>query len=277
MEFKELTIVIVTYKSEDKISNCLKSIPKEIPVIVVENSNNDDFKKTLLNDFKNVNCILTGENKGYSKANNIGLKAAKTKYALVLNPDTKLDKEAISNFFDSIKLLKDFWLMGPANDQMIEIDFGEYEYKEVNNLKGFAIFFNMSKFNNKFFDENFFLFFEEIDLCKKVKQNNGKIYLNKNIIIKHEGASSVKQKDVLELEKNRNWHWMWSTFYFHKKYKGFFIAIFLILPKFLSALFKTLFYSLIFNKKKQAIYFCRLSGILNSIIGKKPWYRPALD
>ena len=46
----------------------------------------------------------------------------------------------------------------------------------------------MSKFNQEFFDENFFLFFEEIDLCKRVKRNNGKIYLDKNIIIKHEGV-----------------------------------------------------------------------------------------
>ena len=45
MESKELTIVIVTYKSEEKIFDCLKSISNEIPVIIVENSNNEDFKK----------------------------------------------------------------------------------------------------------------------------------------------------------------------------------------------------------------------------------------
>ena len=45
MESKDLTIVIVTFKSEEKISNCLKSIPNEIPVIIVENSNNENFKK----------------------------------------------------------------------------------------------------------------------------------------------------------------------------------------------------------------------------------------
>ena len=45
MESKELTIVIVTFKSEDRIKNCLKSISKDIPVIVVENSDNENFKK----------------------------------------------------------------------------------------------------------------------------------------------------------------------------------------------------------------------------------------
>ena len=70
---------------------------------------------------------------------------------------------------------------------------------------------------------------------------------------------------------------MWSTFYYHKKYKGFFQALIIIFPKLLSALLKTIFYSVIFHKDKRDIYFCRLSGIFNSIIGKKSWYRPSMD
>ncbi len=277
MESKKLTIVIVTFKSEHKILKCLDSISNEIPVIIVENSNNKNFKNKIEKNYDNVSCILVGENKGYSSANNIGLSAVKTKYALVLNPDTVLDKNAIKNFFALSNTKNDFWLMGPANDQMIELDFGEKNLIEVDNLKGFAIFFNMSKFQNMFFDESFFLFFEEIDLCRRIKKNNGKIYLGKNIIIKHEGANSVIKTNSFELEKNRNWHWMWSTFYYQKKYNGFIQAFFLIFPKLLSSLIKTLFYFLTFKKEKRDIYFCRLSGILNSIVGKKSWYRPSLD
>jgi GT2 family glycosyltransferase len=277
MESKDLTIVIVTFKSEERIFNCLNSISSKIPILVVENSNNENFKKEIETKFANVECILTGGNKGYSAANNIGLNLVKTKYALVLNPDTILDKDAIINFFISAKSTKDFWLMGPANDQMVEIDFRDDNLKEVNNLKGFAIFFNMSKFNKKFFDENFFLYFEEIDLCKRVIMNEGKIFLNKKIIIKHEGSSSVNKDNSTELENSRNWHWMWSTFYFQKKYKGFFLATIIVLPKLLSALIKTLFYLSIFNQKKRDIYYYRLSGIFNSMIGRKSWYRPALD
>jgi len=277
MESKELTIVVVTFKSDKKIISCLNSISNEIPIIIVENSNNFDFKKNIESKFKNVNCILTGGNKGYSAANNIGLKTVKSKYALVLNPDTTLDKNAIKNFFAFIKLKKDFCLLGPANDQIVEIDFKENKIQEVNNLKGFAIFFNMSKFDKEFFDENFFLYFEEIDLCKRVKKNKGKIFLDKNIIINHEGGSSVNKFFSFELEKNRNWHWMWSTFYYHKKYKGFLLATIIIFPKLLSAIFNSLFYLIILNKTKRDIYFCRLSGILNSMADKKSWYRPALD
>ena len=277
MESKDLTIVIVTFKSENKIQRCLKSISDEIPVIVVENSSNETFKKKIENDFINVKCILTGQNEGYSKANNIGLKLVRSKYALILNPDTILNKNAIKSFVSSANIKKDFWLIGPANDQMVNLDFGQNNIKEVESLKGFAIFFNLQKFNKEYFDDNFFLFFEEIDLCRRVINKNGKIYLDKNIKIEHEGASSVDKNNSDELEKNRNWHWMWSTFYYQKKYKGFLIAFLIIFPKFFSAFFKTIFYFLIINKKKRDIYYCRLSGIFNSMLGRKAWYRPSLD
>jgi GT2 family glycosyltransferase len=248
MESKELTIIIVTFKSEEKILNCLKSISNKISVIVVENSNNIKFKQIIEKKFNNVNCILTGENKGYAVANNIGLRLVKTKYALVLNPDTQLNSQSIQNFFISAERKKDFWLIGPATDQMVKLDFTETNFNEVNNIKGFAIFFNMSKFNLDFFDENFFLYFEEIDLCKRVKKKNGKIYLDKTIVINHEGASSVHNINNLELEKNRNWHWMWSTFYYQKKHKGFVMALLIIFPKLFSAFVKTIFYFFVLNK-----------------------------
>jgi N-acetylglucosaminyl-diphospho-decaprenol L-rhamnosyltransferase len=277
MDSKELSIVVVTFKSESRIFNCLDSIPDNVQVIIVENSNNKKFKNKIEEKYENVKCILTGSNKGYAIANNIGLNLVRTRYGLVINPDTILNENAVKNFLISANKFQDFWLIGPANDQSTNNDFKENDTKEVNNLKGFAIFFNLSKFNNKFFDENYFLYFEEIDLCKKVKKNNGKIYLDKNIIIKHEGGSSVDKTNKIELEKNRNWHWMWSTFYFHKKYRGFLLAFIFIFPKLISSFFKTCFYILIFNKEKRDIYFCRLSGIFNSMFGKKSWYRPSLD
>ena len=277
MKLNDLSIVIVTFRSEEKIINCLNSIPENIKVIIVENSNNKSFKEKLENQFKNVECILTGDNKGYSIANNIGLKKVDSKYALVLNPDTVLEKNTITNFFETIKQVEDFWLIGPSSNQIISNFPTEKNILEVKNLKGFAIFLNLHKFKNTFFDENFFLYFEEIDLCRNVIQKGGKIYIAKNLIIRHEGASSVKKDKTIEIEKNRNWHWMWSTFYYQKKYRGYFLAFLIIFPKLFSAILKTIYYQLIFNKDKRDIYFCRMSGIYNSMLGKKSWYRPSLD
>ena len=277
MNLKDISVIITTFKSEDKIFSCVDSISKNIRILVIENSNNVKFKEEIESKYSNVECILTGANKGYSAANNLGLLKVNTKYALVLNPDTKIEKNAIENFFTSANKISDFWLMGPDQDHVEEIYLEKDKVIEVGNLKGFAIFFNMHKFNKNFFDENFFLYFEEIDLCEKVKKNDGKIYLDSTIKISHEGGSSVNLLFKEELEKNRNWHWMWSTFYFHKKYKGFFIALIIIFPKLFSSFLKTIFYTIIFNKKKRDIYFHRFSGIINSILGKKSWHRPRLD
>ena len=102
-------------------------------------------------------------------------------------------------------------------------------------------------------------------------------YINQDIKIIHEGAKSVEEERNFELEKSRNWHWMWSTFYYHKKYKGYIFALIITFPKLASSFIKTIFYQLIFDTEKKNIYFCRMSGILNSMFGKKSWYRPSLD
>jgi len=276
MNIKDLSVVITTFKSEKKIYSCLDSLPKNITIIVIENSNDENFKKELKLKYPDINCILTGENKGYSTANNIGLLSVRTKYALVLNPDTTVEEDAIRNFLRTAEKYPNFWLIGPAYHQSKDLDTNNKEIFEVENLKGFAIFFNIEKFKKNFFDENYFLYFEEIDLCKKVRINKGKIFLDPNIKINHEGASSVDDIHKIELEKNRNWHWMWSTFYFHNKYKGFILALFIIFPYFFTALFKTIFFYIISTKKKD-IYLNRLSGIINSILGKKSWRRPTID
>ena len=145
----------------------------------------------------------------------------------------------------------------------------------VKNVKGFAMFLNMSEFNNiGFFDERFFIYFEEIDLCKRLSKFNKKIYLSPLIKINHLGAQSHDESINKNMELSRNWHWMWSSFYYHKKYKGYFVAFTIILPKLLSAIIKMIIYSLIMNKYKKEVYYQRFSGLLNAILGKKSWYRP---
>ena len=84
MSIKDITIVITSFKSDKIIRNCLNSIDRQCQVILVENSSDLELKKNVEQAFSNVECILTGKNFGYGKANNIGLKKVKTKYALIL-------------------------------------------------------------------------------------------------------------------------------------------------------------------------------------------------
>ena len=277
MKIEDITVIVTTFKSDKKIDLCLQSIDKKAKVIIIENSGNKDFKDLIEKKYSNIECILAKENLGYAKANNLGLKKVNTRYALVLNPDTVLKKDTLENFLKSASENADFSLIGPINIQDEEKKIKK-ELIEVKNLKGFAIFFNMKNFKkNKFFDENYFLYFEEIDLCREITNKKGKIYLDPKIKVFHEGGKSVDQLYNFEIEKNRNWHWMWSTFYYHKKYNGTFKTLVIIFPKVISSLLRILLYIFIYNKKKRAIYYQRLSGLLNSILGKKAWYRPTLD
>ena len=151
MEIKDISVVITTYKSENKLYTCLDSLPKSIKIIVVENSNDVKFKQKLNIKYPNIECILTGDNKGYSVGNNIGLSQVSSKYSLVLNPDTIVEKDAFINFLKTAEECPDFWLIGPSNHQAIKSSLNDKKVFEVDNIKGFAIFFNMEKFNQTFF------------------------------------------------------------------------------------------------------------------------------
>ena len=98
MDLKDLSIIITTFKSEEKIHSCLNSIPNSLRIIVVENSSNKLFKQKIEKEYKNVECLLTGNNKGYAVANNLGLSKVTSKYALVLNPDAKIEKNSLESF-----------------------------------------------------------------------------------------------------------------------------------------------------------------------------------
>ena len=279
MDNKDITAVITSFKSDNKIQKCIRSLGEDLQIIVVENSNDKKLKDKLEKSYTNLKCILSDQNLGYAKGNNLGLSFVKTKFALIINPDAEVQNNTIDNFFLTAKNKPDFAIIAPYIqethlDTSFEIKEGLFEVK---NVKGFAMFLNLNQFKEiGYFDENFFIYFEEIDLCKRLIKNNKKIFLDTNIKINHDGGTSHDESINYEMEKSRNWHWMWSTFYFHRKYYGYPIAIIKILPKFLSAILKTIFFKFTSNNEKKDIYYCRFEGILNSILLRKSWYRPKL-
>ena len=282
MSFDKITVVINTFHSEDRIYKCLESIPKNLKVINIENSDNISLKHEIEKMHSNVKCYLTGENLGYAKGNNLGLAKVNTKFALILNPDAHLEKNTIDNFLKSAEKLKDFAIIGPAQQDEFNTtkhnDLFDGQQIQVDYLKGFAMFLNLPEFKDLgFFDENFFIYLEEIDLCKRIRKKNKKIFLDKNIKINHIGGKSHNKKIDFEMELSRNWHWMWSKFYYNNKHYGYLNATKKILKNLISAIFKLFFYSIIFNNYKKQIYHMRLSGLINSMSGKKSFFRPKLD
>ena len=288
-----LTIVIVTFRSEKVIDNCIKSISDQIKIIVVDNSNDQNFKDSLEKKYENVECILSSSNLGMGSGNNLGLNNVKTDYALILNPDVILQENTISEIINESKKIESFAVLAPLSEDQKNPNYKikQNDKKNINNLNpfkvksvdGFAMLLNLKKINQiddfrnkKYFDENFFMYLENDDFCKRLSQCNQNIYIIPKSKIKHLGAKAVSDEYAYEVELSRNWHWIWSRFYYNKKHSGFLYALINGLPVFLSAITKVLFYFFI-NKKKKQIYLQRCRGYLNALFGKKSFYRPKIN
>ena len=115
MKTFDLTVIITSFHSGDKIFNCIESIEKSIKIIVIENSNDEKLKEKIHSKYPNVECILSKENLGYGAGNNLGLSKVETSYALIVNPDVTLNNDAVNKFFLSIKNLGDFGIIAPIS------------------------------------------------------------------------------------------------------------------------------------------------------------------
>jgi len=289
---KNLTAIIVTYKTSEKIIlDCLKSINSEVKILIVENSEKFEHKNLILSQFRNVEIFCTGKNLGYGGGNNYGIELVKTDYILILNPDVICANDFFSNISELITKTEDFSIIGcqylyddvfmPAgffdkkkNNQFVK----DFRNNNVNSLAkvewvtGCSMLLNIKKFNTKnIFDQNFFLYFEEFDLCKSLIKTNKNIYTSNKLKVHHLGFKSSGGKN--EIENLKDWHYMWSSFYFYKKNHGYIFALIKLSGKFLRALCKMIFYSITFKKNLKNKYLYRFLGLLNSMIGRPSDFR----
>ena len=115
MKTFDLTVIITSFHSRDKIFSCIESIEKSIKIIVIENSNDEKLKEEIHSKYQNVECILSKENLGYGAGNNLGLSKVETSYALIVNPDVTLNNDTVNKFFLSISNLEDFGIIAPIS------------------------------------------------------------------------------------------------------------------------------------------------------------------
>ena len=287
LDLNEITFVIVSYKAEKVIYNCLDSLPKTSKKIIIENSYDKLLKRELESKYDNIEVLLNSNN-GMGSSNNIGIKKANTNFVFILNPDVIFKNNTIDELISAIKDIEDFSIISPINSNKSLPNFKTKKKHletnkniiEVDEIDGFSMLINKSKFDQEiFFDENFFLYLENSDLCLRQKNKNEKIFIITSSEIDHIGSYSTKFDETIdkEMEYIRNWHWMWSKFYFNKKHFGDLTAYLKIFPNLISAIFKYLFYLIIFNSHKKKIYKMRFLGILNSIIGNKSYLRPTTN
>ena len=272
----EITIIIITYKSEKIIYDFIKRIPLTIKTIIIENSQNYKLKKDIEEKYKNISVYLK-ENNGISSSLNFAVDLVETKYFLQISPDIDFDFNDLNLFIDFANEKKDnFAALGPrflevkekSHKQIKEdLDFGKIE-----SIHGSCMFINKTKFINiGKFDENFFLYFEETEYCYRAKNKGYPSYQLNKSKVKSKGRS-VEIQDTEE-KKMMNflvWHFIWSKFYFYRKKYTYYLAIIFFVPIILRTLMKLIFYRYIKrDTNNNDKYYFRLLGILSSILGRK--------
>ena len=265
---QNLTAIIVSFMSEKVIHDCINSIPKDIKIVIVDNSNNKFFKTDIEKKYNNVRCILSESNIGMGAGNNYGLNEIDTDYGFILNPDVVLRDNTIEEMIIASKKVDTFSILAPIMEEENYPNYKLNKKKDFKNLNGepfkvdsvdgFAMLLNLSRLNElenfsgkKYFDENIFLYLENDDLCKRVIDSGENIYVVPKSKIKHLGAKAVDEKYKYEIELSRNWHWVWSKFYFNKKHSNYLYAFIKVCPIFISASFKMFFW---FNRTFSNIY-----------------------
>ena len=224
----QLSIIIVNYNSGKYLYNTIRSVYDSYPdtvfeIIVVDNKSSDSSLSAVIRNFPEVHIIELDNNEGFSKANNIGAKIAVGEYLLFLNNDTEIFKSSIDTLLNEIKENPIYGIVSPVllyedgstqlnygNDPNIISEFvtkyflqiifrlntklmaGNIE-KNVDWISG-ACFIITSELYKKLngFDENFFLYYEDTDLGKRVRAEGFKNHVtSKSKIIHFLGKSTT--------------------------------------------------------------------------------------
>jgi len=277
---ENISIILITYKSESIIYSFLDKVPNNFPVIIVDNSKNFQLKENVEKKYSNVQVFLS-ENNGISKALNFAVSKIETKYFLQISPDIKFDFKDLQIFKKLADNLNDnFAALGPKH---LNVDKKSHrqisknnDFDVIDSIHGSCMFINKKNFLDiGGFDENFFLYFEETEFCYRAKQKNYKSYQTNNSKVTSLGRS-VKIENESDKEDLSNlliWHFIWSKFYFYKKKYGKNIALIIFIPIISRIYFKIIINKFFNNKKRLKRYKFRLDGLINSIKGKKSYLR----
>ncbi|MCL5439117.1 MAG: glycosyltransferase family 2 protein [Patescibacteria group bacterium] len=266
-----LSIIILNYKTKDFTTSCINSIykiyrdelgKKNIEIIVVDNGSDDDSVKEiskLKKKIPNLKVIKNEKNMGFSGGNNLGAKQVSGKYVLFLNSDTQiLDKgligmtdflekndragilggklkntdgtnqDSTGKFFDLINVFLMLFggekLLRTSPDRETKVDW----------VSGASLMIRSDLFRKLGgFDENFFMYIEDMDLCLRAKKIGYLTYFYSKIKIFHdEQGSSNRSFAIINIYK--------GIIYFYKKHKGYleyYIARVFLIFKALIAIF----------------------------------------
>ncbi|MFK7783418.1 glycosyltransferase family 2 protein [Psychroserpens sp.] len=226
----KLSVIILNYNVRHFLELCLKSVEASLvninaEIIVVDNQSSDDSCDMVKQLFPNVKLIQNKENFGFSKGNNIGVVKAKGEYLCILNPDTVVAEDTFENILEYIEYESQIGILGcrlidgqgsflpeskryvPTPSVAIKKMLGqtdsyyvktldELSFGRVPILVGAFMVIKKKVYNEvNGFDEDYFMYGDDIDLSYKVENlNYHNVYYGKTTIIHFKGESTLKDK-----------------------------------------------------------------------------------
>jgi GT2 family glycosyltransferase len=232
-----LTIILVTFNSGNIIFEALSRLNfDKYNVVVVDNKSSDDTTKIISENFPRAKLVKNSKNIGYGRANNIALREVKTEFSLLLNVDASIEEACIDKVVGLLKQNSEVAISCPIiystqfDEGFLKIKKNRH-YSEDDNfyynqfVTGAAMFLNMHKMKKiGFFDERFFLYCEDNEICKRAIKMGYKTAIIKNIKCYHLGG---KSSNLTDDERVRiYWHkFGWSKLYYTQKIWGRKVAI----------------------------------------------------
>ena len=306
----DVSIVIVNYKGWGRLGQCLNSlmvIPETqlaFDVIIVDNASNDGALEEFQTKYACFRFILNNGNYGFANGCNLGAKYAKGEHLLFLNPDTVIGVQAILGMLAKVRgskpnsivscrqirgdgseekpygqFLSPFTLTGwlRAFSRLFsgsaEVLSSEADYSSPDWISGSVVMISKAGFTKLGgWDEDFWMYFEDVDLCKRAREAGGDVILLKNVTIEHNhGGSSrinarVTTKTKTEVDISRH-------VYISKHEKGvrcIYMQTFLVLNNLLAGFVTAVFGVLLFFVKRMAvptmIYLSLIKYYINALL-----------
>jgi GT2 family glycosyltransferase len=221
----EISVIILTYNSSKFIDDLLGSLiekygkkikDKKLEIILADNASSDDTVKKARKFEEFVEVIENGGNYGFAKGNNLAVKRAKGDFLIFMNPDAEIVKGNISDLireFDDPKV----GIVGGESmglEEKTGVRFSPSNRSEVDQVSGAFLVIRADLFEKLGgFDEHYFMYVEDADLCLRVKKLGYKVLFSPHVTIKHMGQGSSNRKfAIVNIYK--------GLLYFHKKNMG---------------------------------------------------------
>jgi N-acetylglucosaminyl-diphospho-decaprenol L-rhamnosyltransferase len=236
LSIHDVTVIVVTFNSAHCMAGLAQTLATLPHVAIVDNASADDTLAVVAREMPKAVVFRNSRNLGFGAANNIALRQASTSHALLLNPDCLISREAIDRLLDAATQYPDAAMIAP---QLLRKDGGlDLSYRwpathwvsrgaaadgpcSVGFVSGAAMLMNLQVMEEiGFFDETFFLYYEDEDLCQRIFLQGKQIILVPDARVSHLSRGSVRGPNSLRSEFGRGYHHVQSKLIFAAKHIG---------------------------------------------------------